>query len=170
MERVHQVLHNMIVTTKDLNCCTFDCIDPWGEILSSIAWAVRASHHHSTFNKTPGQHVFGRDMVFNLSTVIDWKAIIARKQAQIDRDNLRENANRVSHDHAIGDQVYVKIDGIKQKLDNKQHVPYRITQIHTNGTVQIQKGNVNKHINIRRLEPHFELYGTKYRGLSTPKF
>ena len=54
-------------------------------------------------------------MVFNLlSTVIDWKAITtARKQAQIDRDNLRENANRVSHDYAIGDQVYVKIDGIK---------------------------------------------------------
>ena len=47
-------------------------------------------------------------MVFNLSTVIDWKAIITRKQAQqVDRDNLRENANRVSHDYAIGDQVYV---------------------------------------------------------------
>mgnify|MGYP000317589253 CR=1 FL=1 len=93
VERVHQVLHNMIVT-KDLDGRTFDYIDPWGEILSSIAWAVRASHH-STFNKTPGQLVFGRDMIFNLSTVVDWKAITARKQAQVDRDNLRENANRV---------------------------------------------------------------------------
>ena len=48
-------------------------------------------------------------MVFNLlSTVVDWKAITAKKQAQIDRDNLRENANRGgSHDYAIGDQVYV---------------------------------------------------------------
>ena len=94
-------------------------------------------------------------MVFNLSTVVDWKAITARKQAQVDRDNLRENANRVSHDYAIGDQVYVKIDGIKRKLDNKKRGPYRITQIHTNGTVRIQKGNVNERINIRRLEPHF---------------
>ena len=153
VERVHQVLHNMIVT-KDLDGRTFDYIDPWGEILSSIAWAVRASHH-STFNKTPGQLVFGRDMIFNLSTVVDWKAITARKQAQVDRDNLRENANRVSHDYAIGDQVYVKIDGIKRKLDNKKRGPYRITQIHTNGTVRIQKGNVNERINIRRLEPHF---------------
>ena len=153
VERVHQVLHNMIVT-KDLDGRTFDYIDPWGEILSSVAWAVRASHH-STFDKTPGQLVFGRDMVFNLSTVVDWKAITARKQAQVDRDNLRENANRVSHDYAIGDQVYVKIDGIKRKLDNKKRGPYRITQIHTNGTVRIQKGNVNERINIRRLEPHF---------------
>jgi len=153
VERVHQVIHNMIVT-KDLDGRTFDYIDPWGEILSSIAWAVRASHH-STFNKTPGQLVFGRDIIFNLSTVVDWKAITARKQAQVDRDNLRENANRVSHDYAIGDQVYVKIDGIKRKLDNKKSGPYRITQIHTNGTVRIQKGNVNERINIRRLEPHF---------------
>ena len=143
-----------MIVTKDLDARTFDYIDPWGEILSSIAWAVRASHH-STWNKTPGQLVFGRDMIFNLSTVVDWKAITARKQAQVDRDNLRENANRVSHDYAIGDQVYVKIDGIKRKLDNKKRGPYRITQIHTNGTVRIQKGNVNERINIRRLEPHF---------------
>ena len=91
-------------------------------------------------------------MVFNLSTVVDWKAITARKQAQVDRDNLRENANRVSHDYAIGDQVHVKVDGIKRKLDNKT---YRIMQVHTNGTVRTQKGNVNERINIRRLEPHF---------------
>ena len=29
-------------------------------------------------------------MVFNLSTVIDWKAIMARKPAQVDRDNLHD--------------------------------------------------------------------------------
>ena len=39
VERVHQVLHNMIVT-KDLEGRTFDYIDPWGEILSSIALVV----------------------------------------------------------------------------------------------------------------------------------
>ena len=97
-------------------------------------------------------------MVFNLSTVIDWKAITARKQAQVDRDNLLENANRVSHDYTIGDQVYVKVDGIKRKLKNKKRGPYRITHIHTNGTVRIQKGNVNECINIHRLKPHFTLW------------
>jgi hypothetical protein len=153
VERVHQVLHNMIVT-KDLDGRVFDYIDPWGEILSSVAWAVRASHH-STLNKTPGQLVFGRDMIFNLSTVVDWKTITETKQTQVDRDNLRENARRVTHDYAVGDLVYIKIDGIKRKLDNKKKGPYRITQVYTNGTVRVQRGRVNERINIRRLEPHF---------------
>ena len=96
-------------------------------------------------------------MVFNLSTVVNLKAIPARKQAQVDRDNLRENAKRVSHDYAIGDQVYVKIDGIKRKLNNKKRGPYRITQICTNGTVQIQKGKVNERINICRFPASLHL-------------
>ena len=56
VERVHQILNYMFLT-KDLNSQTFDYIDPWGEILSSIAWAVRASHH-TTFDKNPAQLVF----------------------------------------------------------------------------------------------------------------
>ena len=78
VERVHQVLFHMFVT-KDLSNRVFDYIDPWGEIIFSVAWAVRASHH-TTFNKTPAQLVFGRDMIFNLTTVIDWREIILRKQ------------------------------------------------------------------------------------------
>ena len=146
VERVHQVLHNMIVR-KDLDSQIFDYIDPCGEILSSVAWAVHASHH-STLNKTPGQLVFGRDMIFNLSTVVDWKTITKTKQTQVDRDNLRENARQVTHDYAVGDSVYIKIDGIKRKLDNKKKGPYRITQIYTNGTVRVQRGTVNERINI----------------------
>ena len=36
MERVHQVILNMIVT-KDIDNKVFDHIDPWGETLESIA-------------------------------------------------------------------------------------------------------------------------------------
>ena len=75
--------------TKDLNNQIFKYIDPWGEILSLIAWAVQASHH-TTLDKTPAQLVFGRGMIFNLSTVVDWRAIILCKQKQVDPDNLRE--------------------------------------------------------------------------------
>ena len=82
VERMHQVLHNMIVT-KDLDSQILDYIDIWGEILSSVAWAVCAAHH-STLNKTPGQLVFDRDMIFNLSTVVDWKTITETKQTQVD--------------------------------------------------------------------------------------
>jgi hypothetical protein len=42
VEQVHQVIHNTIHTNKNLGNCVFDYIDPWGEILSSIAWAIHA--------------------------------------------------------------------------------------------------------------------------------
>jgi hypothetical protein len=67
----------------------FDYIDPWGEIISSTAWAIRASCH-STLGATPVQLVFGRDMIFNIKTIIDWRTVTARKQKQVIKDNLRE--------------------------------------------------------------------------------
>ena len=46
-------------------------------------------------------------MLFNLASVIAWQVITAAKQRQVDIDNVRENNKRVTHDYAIGDQVYV---------------------------------------------------------------
>ena len=65
VERVHQVILNMLVT-KDLDNKVFDYIDPWGETPSSIAWDIRASYHR-TIKATPGQYVFGIDMLFKLA-------------------------------------------------------------------------------------------------------
>ena len=148
VERVHQVIHNMMVT-KDLGNTIFDYIDPWGEILTSVAWAIRASHH-STFNATPAQLVFGRDMIFNLSTIINWQTTLNDKQTQVDRDNLRENSRRTAHDYAVGEQVFVKIKGVKRKLDPPKKGPYTITDVYTNGTVRIQRGIINERINIQK--------------------
>ena len=64
VEQVHQVILNMLVT-KDLDNKVFDYIYTWGEILASIEWATRASYHH-TIITTPGQALFGRDILFNL--------------------------------------------------------------------------------------------------------
>jgi hypothetical protein len=62
-----------------------------GGILSSIAWAIRASYH-STLQATPSQIVFGRDMLCNLESVINWKETSSRKQKQVDLDNIRKIA------------------------------------------------------------------------------
>ena len=70
VERVHQVILNMLVT-KDLDKNVFDYIDPWGETLAYITWTIRASYHR-TIITTPGQAVFGRYMIFNLTSVVDW--------------------------------------------------------------------------------------------------
>jgi hypothetical protein len=56
---------------------------------------------------TPSQIDFGRDMLFNLKSVINWKETSSRKQKQVDLDNIRENRNRIDYDYPrIGQQIY----------------------------------------------------------------
>ena len=46
----------------------------------------------------PGQAVFGRDMLFNLTSVVYWRVSTAAKKRQVDIDNLREKSKWVTHD------------------------------------------------------------------------
>ena len=67
-----------MLVTKDLDNKVFDYIDPWGETLSYQAWTERASYH-CTIIATPGQAVFGRDMLFNLVSIVDWRVVTDAK-------------------------------------------------------------------------------------------
>ena len=77
MEWAHQVILNILVT-KDLDNKVFDHIDPSDETLTYIAWTIRASYHRNIM-ATPGQDIFGRDMIFNLTSVVDWRVVTAAK-------------------------------------------------------------------------------------------
>ena len=70
MERVHQVILNMLVA-KYLDNKVFGHIYPWGETLASISWAIRASCHYTLMAK-PGQAVFVIYTLFNPTSVLDW--------------------------------------------------------------------------------------------------
>ena len=48
---------------------------------------------------TPGQYVFGRDVLFNLASVVDWRVATAKNQRQVDIDNVKENVRKVTHDY-----------------------------------------------------------------------
>ena len=74
-------------------------------------------------------------MIFNISSVIDWRVITAGKHQQVGIDNVQENARRVTHDYTIGDLVYVEITGIYLKIDYSKQGPYIITELSINGTV-----------------------------------
>ena len=87
VEQVHHIILNMLVT-KDLANKLFDYIYQQGEILASIPWEIRAYYHH-TIQATPGQVVFGRDVIFNLASVVDWQVINSEKQRQVDIDNVQ---------------------------------------------------------------------------------
>lgn len=154
VERIHQVIGNMLLTKK-LSTRIFDHIDPWGDIISSVAWAIRASYHH-TLQATPGQLVFGRDMLLNVEYIANWHEMTSRKQKDIEKSNSRENQKRIDFDYKVGQKVFVTSNDIKCKLDNPKEGPYLITDCYTNGTLRIQKGHVNERINIRRCEPCFE--------------
>ena len=93
---------------------------------------------------TPGQSVFGIDMLFNLASVIEWRVATAVKQRKVDIDNVIENHKRVTHAYAIGDRVYVEMTGIYLKLDYRKQGPYGINQVFKNGTVQLQQLKVNE--------------------------
>lgn len=150
VERVHQVLGN-IVRTFELEDNYLDEKDPWKGLFTATAFAIRSTYH-TTLQKTPGQLVFGRDMIFNIQHTANWEFIRQRKQALIKKNNARENAKRIPHTYAVGDQVMLK-KGTENKYEAPYSGPHTILQVFMNGTVRLQKGAVIETVNIRRLEP-----------------
>ena len=152
LERVHQVLGDML-RTKNLQEYDFDETDPWSELLASVAWAIRSTHH-TTLQATPAQLVFSRDMLLNIKFLADWEAIRLRKQKQVDTNTARENRLRVDHDYAVGDKVLLTDKDVNRKLNCPTKGPYEIKQVYTNGTVRVSKGAVTERVNIRRCTPY----------------
>ena len=154
VERVHLTLGNML-RSFELENQELDENDPWSSFLSSTAWAIRSTYH-TILEATPGQLVFGRDMILPIQFKADWADIIQRKQRQIEKDNARENNKRQKYTYKIGDKVLLTKPGILPKLSVPREGPYKILKVHTNGTVRIQRGIVAMRVNIRRLTPYHE--------------
>ena len=153
-ERVHQVIANMI-RTFNVPELDINLQDPWSEIINAVAWAIRSSYN-TGIDATPGELVFGRDMIYNIPYVPNWSLIEKRKQDMIDKNLKRENKTRYDFDYKIGDKVLIRLTEIQRKLNKKAEGPYEILQNFTNGTVKIQRGACQERINIRRLQPYTE--------------
>jgi len=125
--------------------------DPWTGVLNAAAFAIRSTYH-TTLQATPGQLVFGRDMIFNIQHEANWKAIMDRKQQRIDKNNRDENSKRIVRDYQVGDKVLLERHDAR-KMERPYVGPYKITNIYTNGTVTIKKGSVYQRHNIRRIHP-----------------
>ena len=154
VERIHQVLGNLI-RTFDNEERTIDRSDPWTGVLSATAFAIRSTYH-TTLQATPGQLVYGRDMIFNIKHEANWKAIVDRKQRKINKNNKYENARRIAHDYKVGDKVLLERHQAR-KMERPYDGPYVITNVYTNGTVTIKKGAVYQRHNIRRIQPYHEI-------------
>jgi hypothetical protein len=129
--------------------------DPRGPFLSSAAYAI-CSTFHTTLKETPGKLVFGRDMIMPITFMADWGEIEQQRQQEMPLNNRRENASIINHDYKVGDKLLLKKPGKHlRKLEAPRTGTHTVTARHTNGTLRIQKGNVNERVNIRRLFPYF---------------
>jgi transposase InsO family protein len=150
VERVHQVIGN-IIRTFELENNYLDEDDPWKGILSATAFAIRSTFHTS-LKSTPGQLVFGRDMIFNIQHIANWEYIKQRKQKIINLNNQRENSKRVQHVYKVGDKVLLN-RGTENKYESPYQGPFEITQVNDNGTVRLKVNSVEDTYNIRRIIP-----------------
>jgi hypothetical protein len=151
VERAHQTLGNLIRSMELQDNPYFDPDDPWSGILAAASFAMRATYH-TTLQATPGQLVFGRDMILNTQYLADWTAIKTRKQDLIRKNNLIENAKRIPHRYQVGDQVMLEHHRAN-KYEQPYKGPFTITKVNNNGTVRLRMGAVTDTVNIRRIHP-----------------
>ena len=153
IERVHQTLANSL-RTFEFEKRDLDEHDPWSPFLSAAAYAVRSTYH-TTMQATPGQLVFGRDMVLPIKYKVDWVRLRMMRQQQMTRDNARENKTRIHHEYAPGDQCLLQKPGILPKLDAPRTGLHNVKKVYSNGTVEIERLPVTERVNIRRLKPFY---------------
>ena len=157
IERVHGTIKNML-RSFNMEQLQLDPCNPFGEIIARVAWAVRSTYHTS-LGASPGQLVFGRDMLLDMTYETDWEALRIKQQNKINKSNIRENLRRYKYDYEIGDKIVIKRDvndDIIRAMDYVNAGPYDINKVYTNGTIRMQRGNNSERINIRRVCPYFD--------------
>jgi hypothetical protein len=121
--------------------------------LADAAWAI-CSTHQTVLKASPGVAIFGRDMLFDILFIADWKKIGEHRQRLMDLDTACENEGRIDYDYKVGQIILVRNKGILLKAQSIwQKDPWTITTVHTNGTITIQHGNNLERLNIRRVKP-----------------
>ena len=86
-------------------------------ILTNVSWAI-ISTYHTVLKASPGAAIFGRDMLFNIPYISDWKKIGDYRQHQTDLNNKCENKKRMDYDYKVGDKILIEKDGIIRKADS----------------------------------------------------
>ena len=54
---------------------------------------------------TPGQLVFGRDMILLIKHMVDWELICQKNQEKINKYNIKKNSKIVDYDYEVRYQV-----------------------------------------------------------------
>ena len=141
-----------MIRTFELEENYLDQDDPWLGILAATAFAVRSTFH-TTLQATPGQLVFGRDLILNCEHIADWQAIKKRKQQLIKYNNKKENSTRTQYKYEVDEHVLLR-NKLVRRLELSYKGPYKIIEVFDNGTVRIQMGTIEDRVNIRHIVPY----------------
>ena len=152
LERIHQVIGNMIKTFRIYDREDLDEQDPWSGILAAIMFGVRATYH-TTLEATPMQLVFKRDAILPIDYQPDWNKIQNNKRKRIELNNARENKSRIPHEYKVGDMILITRNKRSKHGEREKDGPYPIVQVNNDGTVRYDKGTYSDIINIRKCEP-----------------
>ena len=141
-----------MLRTFELTNYKFDPNDHWSDLLASVSWAMHSTYH-TVLQATPGQLVFGCDMLLNLRCDAKWDALKKHCQTLINSRCKTENCPRIDCDWKVGDEALIKLSNINRKLNVLVEGLHDVPQVFANGTVLMQRGAVRERVNMRCLTP-----------------
>jgi hypothetical protein len=153
-ERMHQTVANVLRVLLHAHPPQ-NVADADQLVDNSLATAVHVSRCAVSRSPglTPGEMVFRRDMIMDVPILVDLAVLHDKRQGLVDEATHRENAKRFDFNYTVRQEVNVK-EHNPDKLQPRAIGPFQITQVFTNGTVEIQiKPHVEKQFNIQRLIP-----------------
>jgi hypothetical protein len=154
-ERMHQTAAN-VLRTLELTTPPQTLQEAQLLVDSALATTMHATRTaiHTTLRVSPGAFVFQRDMFLDIPIIANLQTIRDRRQVLINENLRRQNLKRRSFDYQPQQEVLVRIPN-PTKLQDRAEGPYTIQQVHTNGTLTIQRApHVTERINIRRVIPY----------------
>jgi len=155
IERVHLTMGDMLRT---MTFSGSDWFTDMQRTLDAVAWAVRTTINPA-IKHSPCHLAFNQDMIYRHAVQIDWNSIHQERLQQLAASNNEENRSRIDKNYLPGDQVLIVLDADERrgqpKLNQPTKGPYTITRVHTNGTVELDRGHFTETINIRRLKPFY---------------
>jgi hypothetical protein len=109
-ERIHQVMGNML-RAFELEEREIDPDDPWNKFFQACPFSIRSTFH-TTLQASPGQLLFGRDMIRDIGFQANWKRTKNNKQKNTESSNKRENLNRIKPIYNVGDYILLWKPGL----------------------------------------------------------
>jgi hypothetical protein len=152
---IHAVFTNML-HTAELNMAKSAKASDIDVFLLDAAWAI-CSAYHTILKASPGAAMFGRDMLFDIPFIADWKKIGEHRQRCFDLNTVHENKGRIDYDYKVGQKTLVRNNNILRKAESRWlKDPWTITTVYTNGTIMVQCGNKLDRMDIWRVKPFEE--------------